>query len=322
MPDQRDEIRSYEHFDNEIRKLAKLLVELGIDVDFESDLNRQMYAAFRALYYSVYASESPGMADWERARDAGALAGLGDLAFKVNRAAVAAGFKALKPHIEEMVKGAVRMNAQSSVLDQNANKNCELYVGCLALGAGMPVDMEDPEHSANGANPDVLLRFLEKDWTIAVKASQVFKPPTIFGAISDGVRQIERVKRPGMVIVNVKNILEHDKLVSAGPYPSPDAAVEAVCGAVDTIKDAVRAAIVDQDWDDLFRDKFARPLIAFLGQVTVPAMLPDIGRVFVPVKTMRILRVCDAQPEPVGVNAEAWRLLGELNHQLQSNSSS
>jgi hypothetical protein len=51
-------------------------------------------------------------------------------------------------------------------------------------------------------------------------------------------------------------------------------------------------------------------------------MLPNVGSVFVPVKTMRILRVCDAMPKPVGLNAEAWRLLDELNHQLQLNSSS
>lgn len=322
MPHERDEIRSYEHFDKEIRKLAKLLAELGVKVNFESDLNQQMYAAFRAFYYSVYARESPGMTNWERARDAGALAGLGDLAFKINRAAESVGFNALRPHLKEMVKGAGRMNAQSSVLDQKANKNCELYVGCLALGAGLSVDMEDPVRSAGGTNPDVLLRFQERDWAIAVKASQVFKPRTIFGAISHGVGQIERVRRAGMVIVNVKNILKHEKLVSAGPYPSPDEAVEAVCAEIDAIKDAVRAATVDEEWDDLFRSKFARPLIGFLGQVTLPAILPDSRKDFVPVKAMRILRVFDAQPMPVGLNGEAWQLLCKLNHQLQLNSSS
>lgn len=319
MPHQNDEIRSYGHFDDEIRQLAKLLTDLGIEVDFDSDLNQQTYSAFRALYYSVYANECPE--DWDRARDAGALAGLGDLAFKINRAVASAGLDALRPHLQSMVEGAVRMNAQSSVLDANANKNCELYVGCLALGAGLAVDLEDPVKSAGGTNPDVLLKFLEKDWSIAVKASQVFKPPTIFGAISGGVGQIERAQRPGVVIVNVKNILDHEKLISAGPYPSPDAAVDAVCAAIDTIKDAVRAEIVDHDWDDLFRGKFARPLIGFLGQVTVPAMLPVVGRVFVPVKTMRILRVCDAVRKLDGRNEEAWQLLDKLNHELQRNSS-
>ncbi|MCP2216222.1 hypothetical protein [Bradyrhizobium elkanii] len=320
MPHQNDEIRSYAHYDNEILKLAKLLVELGIEVDFDSDLNKQIYSAFRALYYSVYANECPE--DWDRAQDAGALAGLGDLAFKINRAVAAAGVDALCPHLRSMVEGAVRMNAQSSVLDANANKNCELYVGCLALGAGLVVDLEDPVKSAGGSNPDVLLKFRQKDWSIAVKASQVFKPPTIFGAISSGVGQIERAQRPGVVIVNVKNILDHKKLISDGPYPTPDAAVEAVCAAIDTIKDAVRANIVDQDWDDLFRGKYARPLIGFLGQVTVPAMLPVVGRIFVPVKAMRILRVYDALPNLEGLNEEAGHLFDALNHELQRNSSS
>src|SRR6202035_6116975 len=99
------------------------------------------------------------MSKWDQAKAGGALAGLGDLAAKINRAAASSQFDTLKPHLKKMVTGAVRMNDVSSVTDEEANKNSELYVGCLALGAGMSVDLEDPDFSGGGLTPDVLLTF-------------------------------------------------------------------------------------------------------------------------------------------------------------------
>ena len=87
-----------------------------------------------------------------------------------------------------MVKGAVRMNAPSQVTDEAANKNSELYVGCLAIGAGLSIELEDPDKSANGKNPDVLLTFEGSAWSVAVKASHSSSAPTIFGNIKKGCR--------------------------------------------------------------------------------------------------------------------------------------
>jgi hypothetical protein len=320
MANQRDEIRPYGQFDDEIQKLAKLFVELGIEVNFESDLHQQGFAAFRALYYSVYSTEGATISDWDKAKDAGALAGLGDLAFKINRAALNPAFQSLRPHLRNMLAGSVRMNA-SAILDEASNKNCELYVGCLALGAGLTVDMEDPKHTGGGKNPDVLLRFRERDWSIAVKASQVRKARTIFGAIEKAVDQIEQSGRHGIVVVNLKNILSHDDFGSVQPYPSPDAAIAAVTSEIEAIMEEVRSGTTEGDWRDLFEGKLARPLVAFMGQVTAPAHMPGVaGRVFVPVKTIRVLPVVDAVQRPLtGLNAEAWDMLAVLNEELQLN---
>jgi hypothetical protein len=46
------------------------------------------------------------------------------------------------------------------------------------------------------------------------------------------------------------------------------------------------------------------------------------GRIFVPVKALRILPVSDAKPPLTGLNAEAWDLLTALNHELQLNPNS
>lgn len=320
----RDEFVSYGHFDAEIAKLNNFLAALGIDVNPDSDLGQQTYAAFHALYFSVFANERPAMSTWDQAKAGGALAGLGDLAAKINRAAASGPRDALKPHLKKMVTGAVRMNDVSSVTDEAANKNSELYVGCLALGAGMSVDLEDPEASAGGKNPDVLLTFEDAQWAIAVKASHSAKAATIFGNIEKAVSQIERSGRNGIVFINIKNVLAHEAMNAGGHFASPSEAATAVGNAVDAIVRDVRASIVNEDWLQLFTGKLARPLVVFMGQITVSAVIPAIGPAFVPVKIMRIL---PAPPAPedasslAGLDAKAWKLATTLNEELQRNSS-
>jgi hypothetical protein len=262
---------------------------------------------------------------WDQAKAGGALAGLGDLAAKINRAAASSQFDTLKPHLKKMVTGAVRMNDVSSVTDEAANKNSELYVGCLALGAGMSVDLEDPNVSAGGQNPDVLLMFDDAQWSIAVKASHSAKALTIFGNIEKAVSQIERSGRSGIVFINTKNILGHKAMIANGHFSSPTEAVAAVGGAVDAVVGDVRSSIVRDDWLQLFTGKLARPLVVFMGQVTVSAMIPTIGPAFVPVKAIRILAAPPAPEDEsllVGLDAKAWKLATALNEELQSNSSS
>ena len=182
----RDELVTFEAFEAEIRKLESLLAELGIEPSAGSDIADLTRRGFAVLDDSVVADERP-MVTKERAIAEGVvLAGLGDLAAKINRARASAGFEALRPHLANMVKGAVRMNAVSSVTDEAANKNSELYVGCLALGADMAVKLEDPVESGGGKNPDILLKRAARDWSIAVKASHSSTPATIFKNIQKG----------------------------------------------------------------------------------------------------------------------------------------
>jgi hypothetical protein len=86
----------------------------------------------------------------------------------------------------------------------------------------------------------------------------------------------------------------------------------------------VRSEIVRDDWLQLFTGKLARPLVVFMGQVTVSAMIPTIGPAFVPVKAMRILAAPPAPEDEsllVGLDAKAWKLAAALNEELQRNSS-
>jgi hypothetical protein len=131
-----DKIVTFQELDAEINKLVGLLQELGIPIEPGSDIDHQIYKAFATLYYSLFSAEWPSMKRANEIESGAALAGLGDLAVKINRARTTSGFAQLRTHIARMVKGAVLMNAPSHITDEVANKNSELYVGCLALGAG------------------------------------------------------------------------------------------------------------------------------------------------------------------------------------------
>ena len=176
-----DEIIPFEVFDEEISKLSALLDTLGVEIPDDADITTQTYASFAALYYSVFADERPSMTRADEIEKGTALAGLGALAAKINRAAQTVGFDQIRPHLAKMVEGSLLMNGRNEVTDDAGNKNSGLYVGCLALGAGCEIELEDPNKSGGGTNPDVLLRYAGQDWSIAVKTSHSATPQTIFG---------------------------------------------------------------------------------------------------------------------------------------------
>ena len=122
----RDELVRFDTFEAEIRKLESWLDELGIKPDHGSDIVQQATRAFRALYYSVFADERPTMSRVQEIAEGAALAGLGDLAAKINRARASPHFSTLRPHLENMVRGAVRMNVrvQSPTKPRTKTVNC------------------------------------------------------------------------------------------------------------------------------------------------------------------------------------------------------
>jgi hypothetical protein len=71
------------------------VTELGIRVDAGSDIKSQTYDAFAALYYSMFADDRPTMKREDEIVLGSALAGLGDLAAKINRAKSSSGFDRL-----------------------------------------------------------------------------------------------------------------------------------------------------------------------------------------------------------------------------------
>jgi hypothetical protein len=144
----------FQAYEREIQKLMQLLEHLGVEIPDHSELRSDQNKAFQFLYYALFAEERPPNLDEQLAR---IQAGLGDLATKINKAWEQPGAGVLIPHLAKMVRGAVRMNDPHCVTDDAANKTCELYVGCLALGRGWRVALDDPDRSSGGSNPDVMI---------------------------------------------------------------------------------------------------------------------------------------------------------------------
>jgi hypothetical protein len=134
---------------------------------------------------------------------------------------------------------------------------------------------------------------------------------------------VERSGRTGIVFVNVKNIINHKALAEASPFPSIYAAKAAVEEQIQTIMRNVQASIVPADWEGAFAGKRARPLVAFMGQMTVSGELIPGLPLFVPVKVMQVLPVPPLAPNLTpsaltGLDAVAFRLLVKLNDELQN----
>lgn len=309
---------AFETYDLEILNLMKLLRELGIHIADESNLLADENKAFQFLYYALFSNERPAKVDPALPR---IQAGLGDLATKINKAWVKPGSQVLRPHLVNMVRGEVRMNDESPVTDQAANKTCELYVGCLALARGWSVALDDTEKSSGGKNPDVILKRRGRDWSVAVKTIHGNSSQTIFDSIKSAVRQIENSGKSGIPFINLKNKIDQPKLLPSDKvFKSVEDANEALKKAVLEIIERLRNEIVDEDWSEAFEGKLARPLVAFMAQTLVEAVVS--GRnIFVPIRMLLVLPVPpldNMEPVLVGLDREAWDLLVELNDELQS----
>lgn len=101
------------------------------------------------------------------------------------------------------------MNEPSPSIDNAANKHSELYVATLAMNAGFTVDLEDPDVSAGGTNPDLLVDDSTGSWSIAVKAVHSASAQTNFDNLEKAASQIAAAGRPGIIFVNAKNIVDH-----------------------------------------------------------------------------------------------------------------
>jgi hypothetical protein len=220
-----------------------------------------------------------------------------------------------------MVRGSALMNAASSVLDAAANKTAELYIGCLALGCGWRITLDDPDHSSGGANPDVILERRGSSWSIAVKTIHGRSSQTIFDNIKGAVRQIERSGKPGIVFISLKNRIDHGELLlPIEKHTSVESANDTLDHVVRELIWRLRQDIVDVDWVDAFQGKLARPIVAFMGQSVAPAQVTPERSFYVPIRLIAALPVpplVTTDPKFVGLDQEAWDMLGELNRELQ-----
>lgn len=222
-------------------------------------------------------------------------------------------FSQLLPHLEMLSKTTVLQNAKALVTDDAANKVIELYVAALAMSFGSNVALDHPVNSI-GDNPDVMLDFRGERWALALKTLHGTKPQTMFDNIKKASDQIEASKADhGLVIINVKNVLDHDAL-----WPSPQAsfAADTAIAMLQAQMEGIKGCLKDfpqEEWLEVFNPtRKALPPVVFLGQGAFSVFPPQsLQPHFMSVKAMALFLVeCDDEHG-------AMKLVKALHHTSQ-----
>ena len=193
-------------------------------------------------------------------------------------------FKSFLPHLKLFEAGAAFATAVQSkngdIRDDVNRKLAELYLGTLAIHFAFDVELDHPVKS-KGDNPDVMFK-VEPDglpasrWALAIKTVSTRAGQTIFENIQKATKQIDATACPadrGMVVINLKNSLQHDQLWKS-IYASLDAAQAALGRQMDELIAAVETGRPTSDWEPLFAHR-AAPLVFYFAQAVIRLRLPD-----------------------------------------------
>jgi hypothetical protein len=242
-----------------------------------------------------------------------AAMGFVDLAGKVVGCKDHPDFDQLIPHLQMLSKTTVLQNASSLVTDGDANKVIELYVACLAMTFGTKIALDHPVNS-KGDNPDVMLDFRGQRWALALKTLHSSKPRTIYENIKKAADQIEASPAShGLVILNVKNLLNYDALWPCPLVSYPEQlAVDLVQAQISDIIKGLDE-IPNEDWQSILAlsRKAALPIV-FIGQAGCSAT-PSHG---IQPHFMSLKAVC-AYLEPHGDPKGSMKLVREIHHASQ-----
>lgn len=207
----------------------------------------------------------------------------------------------------------------------SADKVIELYWGCLCLLAGMTVELDDPFTSSGGSNPDVI--GTAKDgtrWAFAIKTlAEVPAPETaaknLRANIEKACQQIDRADcDKGMVVINLKNVLDHPLLRASGDYPNwmaANRAIQAQIGQILTPFYDVEAP----ELEPIFSTKTkVAPVAALVAHTTVLVHAPTGRRTFTEMKTMLGMPFPTSEKPGIGTyGREAIALATDLNDLVQ-----
>jgi hypothetical protein len=290
-------------------QFINLLTERGIDLHKGSTAEGEALAMLEVLEMW----KNPALRPTDPRPIARAAMGFVDLAGKVVGIKDHPDFDQLIPHLEMLSKTTVLQNAVSSVTDDAANKVIELYVACLAMSFGSKITLDHPVNS-KGDNPDVMLNFRGQRWALALKTLHSPKPRTIYDNIKKAADQIEASSAAhGLVILNVKNLLDYDAL-----WPSPSVSYPEKL-AIDLLQAQVAGIIKpldeipNEDWKEALAlsRKAALPIV-FIGQAGFSAIPLFASQPHF----MSVKAVC-THLVPYGDPKGSMKLVRELHHATQ-----
>lgn len=296
-------------------RFLELLADRGITPPSRSGVEHEMLALVDLLDMWRNPERMRGIAN--EAEAVRCAAGIHDLAAKVLAAEALPDFASFDDHLKMVTSAreftSIAQNTDADARDQISNKMAELYVGALAIHCGTGLDLDDPDHS-KGDNPDVIVDYQGKKWTLAVKTlASKRNGQTIFDNIRRAAEQIDASRAEvGMVVINAKNVIEHERFWDASPpFLGVDDATEALRGELRALAELAAVDRPQAEWDALFTGKVVPPIV-FLGQTVAYLPLDGAFSAPTPIKSM-VAYGCNRRLDPVGA-----QLVSCLNHWMQT----
>jgi hypothetical protein len=190
------------------------LASNGIEVERGSALEAACLVAVDLNYQHKAGAPSDPCEDLRPALRV--VVGLRQLIEMILRAEKHREFSELVPHLHLLNKGSAPQNVPAPPTDQASNKLLELLIALAALRDGTDLDLDDPNHSAGGKHPDVIVSMPDgRRWGFECKVVHGDASMSLFELIERGIKQIDAAPVDiGMVVLNFKNRLPHDQLFS------------------------------------------------------------------------------------------------------------
>jgi hypothetical protein len=209
----------------------------------------------------------------------------------------------------------------------DADKVVELYWGCLCLLAGLDVELDDPVESSQGRNPDVIAVASDKTvWSFALKTlsrseNAANVPKNLLANIQKGMKQIAASRASkGFVVVNAKNIVDHDSLRRQGPYHTWQEANARLSQQLQVVLDAFYRDEVMGIEQTFNTGGVLAPIFVVVAHSAVLGYPPDSHRpVWTEVRTMIAPNLPKPDlPSAGSFGAEALGFAADLNHLMQT----
>jgi hypothetical protein len=197
----------------------------------------------------------------------------------------------LEPHLRELAQtmfiGQNRANprwtSNPARQHDDADKVIELYWGCLCLLAGMEITLDDPVHSSGGKNPDVIATASDgTTWAFAIKTLAISSRPenipmNFADRLEGGIDQIEASSADkGLVVMNLKNVIDHERIASSGPYMDWGPAHQQLGAEINEIETAFHTSHSQSVYTRLHKHPRIPPVAAIVAHTTAPVVLSGV----------------------------------------------
>jgi hypothetical protein len=229
----------------------------------------------------------------------------------------------LLEHLLMLNKGNPLQNVPTSVLDDSSNKIFELLVAAAVMKFTDSIELESPKVGLS-RNPDIIFETSNVSWGVACKVMHSKKGKSIFDNIIKGIDQIEKSRADkGIVIINIKNLIDHDKYWSIrneidwkagksplfGGYKNHNVAFDHLLIESEEIAQLVSDAIGEEDMINAFQGKKALPAFIFYVSSACGIVMNNN-----PIPTNMGFLLCKSIKE---LNTKDAEVLELINHSLQ-----